>query len=80
MKEQEFALVELQVWLCPSWAVAVAMYMSTPETGDQDTVLAPHSVETETLLGEQGPGEMEGSGEKQTLFFSSNGKLVVSAD
>ena len=47
------------MWLCPSCAVAVAMYVSAPETGDQDTVLAPHSVETETLLGEQGPGEME---------------------
>ena len=58
------------MWLYPSCAVAVAMYVSAPETGDQDTVLAPHSVETETLLGEQGPGEMEGtSGEKQTSFF-----------
>ena len=46
------------------------MYVSAPETEDQDTVLAPHSVETETLLGEQGPGEMEGtSGQKKTLFF-----------
>ena len=56
------------MWLCPSCALAVAMYDSAPETGDQDTVLAPHSVETETLLGEQGPGEMKGtSGENQTL-------------
>ena len=70
MKEQECAELELQVWLCPSSALAVAIYDSAPETGDQDTVLAPHSVETETLLGEQGPGEMEGtSGEKQTLLF-----------
>ena len=37
------------------------MYVSAPETGDQDTVLTPHSPETETLLGEQGPGEMEGT-------------------
>ena len=70
MKEQECAELELQVWLSPSCAFAVAMYVSAPETGDQDTVLAPHSVETETLLGEQGPGEMERtSGEKTTLFF-----------
>ena len=47
------------MWLCPSCAVAVAMYDSAPETGDQDTVLTPHSVGTETLLGGQGPGEME---------------------
>ena len=58
------------MWLCPSCAVAVATYVSAPETGDQDTVLTPHSVGTETLLGEQGPGEMEGtSGGKQTLLF-----------
>ena len=58
------------MWLYPSCAVAVAIYVSAPETGDQDTVLAPHSVETETLLGEQGPGEIKGtSGEKQTLSF-----------
>ena len=56
--------------MCPSFAVAVAMYVSALETGDQDTVLAPHSVETETLLGEHGPGEMDGtSREKQTLFL-----------
>ena len=60
MKEQEFAELELQVRLCPSGAVAVAMNVSAPATGDQDTVLPPHDVETETLLGEQGPGEMEG--------------------
>ena len=47
------------MWLCPSCALAVAMYDSAPETGDQDTVLTPHSVGTETLLGGQGPGEME---------------------
>ena len=52
-------MLELQVWSCPSCDVAVAMYDSAPGTGDQDTVLAPHSVETETLLGEQGPGEVE---------------------
>ena len=47
------------------------MYVSAPETGDQDTVLAPHSVETETLLGEQGPGEMEGrSGEKEIINYN----------
>ena len=57
MKEQ-FALLELQVWLCPSCAVAVAMYMSAPVSGDQDTVLTPHDVETETLLGGQGPGDI----------------------
>ena len=59
MKEQEGAELELQVWLCPSCAVAVAMYMSAPETGDQDTVLDPHSGETDTLLGGQGPGGQE---------------------
>ena len=58
------------MWLCPSYAVSVAMYDSAPGTGDQDTELTPHSAETETLMGEQGPGEMEGtSGEKQTLLF-----------
>ena len=55
--------------MCPSCAVAVAMYVSAPETGDQDTVLAPHSVERETLLGGQGPGEMEGrSGERKKKY------------
>ena len=45
------------------------MYVSAPETGDQDTVLAPHSVERETLLGGQGPGEMEGrSGERKKKY------------
>ena len=63
------------MWLCPSCAVAVAMYDSAPEIRDQDTVLAPHSVDAETLLGEQGPEEMEGtSGEKElkiTMFKRS---------
>ena len=59
------------MWLYPSCAEAVAMYVSAPETGDQDTVLAPHSVETETLLGEQGPGEMEGrSGQKDPINYN----------
>ena len=54
---------------CPSCAVAVAMYVSAPETLDQDTVLPPHDAETETLLGGQGPGEMEDrSGEKERVF------------
>ena len=45
------------------------MYVSAPETGDQDTVLMPHSEGTETLLGGQGPGEMDGtSGEKARLL------------
>ena len=71
MKEQECAELELHVWLWPSCAVAVAMYVSAPETGDQDTVLAPHSVETETLLGEQGPGEIEGiRGEKELINYN----------
>ena len=71
MKEQEFALLELQVWICPSCLVAVAMYMSAPVSGDQDTELAPHSVETETLMGEQGPGEMEGiNGEKEQINYN----------
>ena len=71
MKEQKLAELELQVWLFPSYVVAVAMYASAPETGDQDTVLAPHSVETKTLLGEQGPGEMEGrSGQKDPINYN----------
>ena len=47
------------MWLCPSCDVNVAMYVSAPETGDQDTVLDPHSGETDTLLGGQGPGGQE---------------------
>ena len=61
-------MLELHVWLRPSCAVAVAMYMSAPETLDQDTVLSPHDAETETFLGGQGPGEVERSGEKERLF------------
>ena len=45
------------------------MYVSAPETGDQDTVLTPHSAEKETLLGEQGPGEMEGTSEQKHMLF-----------
>ena len=57
------------MWLCPSDAVAVTMYVSAPETGAQDTVLPPHDVETETLLGEHGPGEKEGRNcEKERLL------------
>ena len=56
------------MWLCPSCAVAVATYISAPKTGDQDTVLPLHDVETETLLGEQGPGEMEGRGGEKELI------------
>ena len=59
------------MWLYPSCALAVAMYVSAPETRDQDTVLAPHSVKTKTLLGEQGPGRMEGrSGEKEPINYN----------
>ena len=46
------------------------MYDSAPETGDQDTVLAPHSVETETFLGGQGPGEMEGRSRERESMLS----------
>ena len=68
MKEQEFAELELQVWLCPSCANAVAMYMSAPETLDQDTVLTPHAVETETLLGGQRPGDIRGKRWRKIKF------------
>ena len=43
--------------MCPSCVVAVAMYMSAPVSGDQDTVLTPHNVETDTFVGGQGPGD-----------------------
>ena len=46
--------------MCPSCVVAVAMYMSAPVSGDQDTVLTPHNVETDTFVGGQGPGEIRG--------------------
>ena len=62
-------MLELHVWLCPLCALAVAKYMSAPETLDQDTVLPPHNAETETFLGGQGPGNVERrSGEKERLF------------
>ena len=42
----------------PSFVVAVAMCLSVPGSGYQDTVLTPHDVEIETLLGGQGPGDI----------------------
>ena len=58
-------MLELQVSSCPPCAVAVAMYMSALVSGDQDTVLTPHNVETDTFVGGQGPGDTrEKSAEK----------------
>ena len=34
------------------------MYMYAPVSGDQYTVLTPHDVDTETLVGGQGPGDI----------------------
>ena len=53
------------------------MYVSAPGTGDQDTVLAPHSEETETLLGEQGPEEMEAIRAEKNLTITMFKRSVV---
>ena len=57
------------MWICPSCLVAVAMYMSAPVSGDQDTELAPHSVETETLLGGQEPGDIRRKKWRKIMFI-----------
>ena len=54
--------------MCPSSVVAVAVYMSAPVSGDQDTVLTPHNVETETLLGGQRPGDIRGKRWRKIKF------------
>ena len=46
------------------------MYMYAPVSGDQYTVLTPHDVDTETLVGGQGPGDIRGRKQRKIKDYS----------